>query len=307
MNKHIFWILLFSLFTVESVSAQQCGEVTTLVADDSRIVSDLVADSLGNIYISQSLFGSTVARLTPDGELSTFIEELDGAGGLEVDDDGNLYVVEYHTQKVKKYNPDGELLEEWDTGMTGPTGIALDSKGKLYITNYGEFTESDGQYRGFGNTISVLDTSSSAMARRFLHDDRLNAPVDIEVDANDNLYIANGNKGDGRILRYSKDGELAVLAEASGEIAFGWIAYLDGAIYSTHFGGNTIYKTDAGNGTISVLSGSDEPGSKDGDLSTANFNHPNGISANHQGDGLYLTETNVEAGISRLRSIMFCD
>lgn len=307
MNKHIFWILLIGLFTIESVSAQQCGEVTTLAANDSRIVSDVVADSIGNIYMSQSLFGSTVARLTPDGELSTFIEELNGAGGLEVDEDGNLYVVEYHTQKVKLYNPDGELLEEWDTGMTGPTGLALDSRGKLYITNYGELSESDGQYTGSGNTISVLDTSESPLARRLLRDDRLSAPVDIEVDENDNLYIANGNPGDGRILKYSKGGELTVLAEASGEIAFGWIAYLDGAIYSTHFGGNTIYKTDTKNGNISVFAGSDAPGSEDGDLSTASFNHPNGISANYHGDGLYITETNGDAGINRLRSITFCD
>lgn len=77
-------------------------------------------------------------RLTPDGERETFIDGLQGTGGLEVDGNGNLYVSEFHTQKIKLYNSAGELLKEWDSGMTGPTGMALDVEGNLYIAEYGE-------------------------------------------------------------------------------------------------------------------------------------------------------------------------
>lgn len=284
--------------------SQNCGEVSTVVADDGRMVSDIAADKNGRVYISQSPFGSTVVRLTSDGKRETFIDGLQGAGGLEADGNGNLYVSEFHTKKIRLYNSAGELVREWDSGMTGPTGLALDSEGNLYIAEYGELGDSE-EVNIFGNRIGVIKNTELDTVQIFIRDDRLYSPVDIEFDESDNLYIANGR--DGKILKYSNNGELTVLAEAKGEIRFGWIAYLDGAIYSTHFTGHTIYKTDIESGTISPFAGTGTAGADDGGLNTASFHRPNGISPTLDKDGLYLTETNYEANVSRLRLITLCE
>lgn len=299
-----FFLLIVSLVAIKSGLSQNCGEVSTVVANDGRIVSDIAMDSEGNVYVSQSPFGSSVLRLTPDGERETFIDGLKGAGGLEADSNGNLYVSEFHTQKIKLYNPAGELVKEWDSGMIGPTGLALDSDGNLYIADYGELGNSDKPDIS-GNSIGVIKKTERDTVQILIRDDRLNAPVDIEFDESGNLYTANGRES--KILKYSPNGELTVLAEAKDEIRFGWLAYLDGAIYTTHFSGHTIYKTDIKGGTISAFTGTGTPGSDDGDLNTASFNHPNGISPAQNRDGLYVTETNYDKNISRLRLITLCD
>ena len=243
-------------------------------------------------------------RLTPDGERETFIDDLQGAGGLEVDGNGNLYVSEFHTQKIKLYNSAGEILEEWESGLTGPAGLALDDEGNLYVAEYGELGDSE-EVNIFGNKIGVIKNTERDTVQIVIRDERLHAPVDIEFDESGNLHTANGR--DGKIFRYSNKGELTVLAEAQDDIHFGWIAYLDGAIYSTHFTGHTIYKTDIESGTISAFTGTGIPGSDDGDLNTASFNHPNGIESTYSGNGLYITETNVNANVNRLRLITLCD
>lgn len=298
-----FFSIFISFFDNESVWAQNCGEVTTVVDNDGRIVSDIATDSAGNVYISQSLWGSSVFRLTQSGERSTFIDGVDGPGGLTVDENGNLYLIEYNTQKIKLYNPDGDLLDEMDTGMDGATGLALDSKNNLYIANFGKIDETDDQYTSSGDSFGIINLDDET--RTVISDVELNSPVDVEVDEYDNVYIANGN--DGKIFKYSERDGLTLLAEAEGDVRFGWLAYSNGAVFTTHFSGHTIYKTDVASGEITPLAGTGEPGSDDGDLNTATFHRPNGISPTYNGNGLYITETNYEADISRLRLLTLCE
>lgn len=195
-------------------------------------------------------------------------------------------------------------MKEWESELKGPAGLSLDAEGNLYITEYGELGDLD-EINIVGNRIGIIKKSERDTVQIFIRDERLHAPVDIQFDESGNLYTANGR--DGKILKYSNNGELMVLAEAKDEIRFGWIAYLDGAIYSTNFTGHTIYKTGIESGTISTFTGTGTPGSDDGDLNRARFHRPNGISPTQDGDGLYVTETNYEANVNRLRLIALCD
>lgn len=302
-SKTIFFLII-NLLVISFSLSQNCGEVSTVVANDGRIVSDIAADKNGNIYISQSPFGSTVMRLTPDGDRETFIDDLQSAGGLEVDGNGNLYVSKFHTQEIKPYNSAGELLEKWESGLTGPAGLALDDEGNLYIAEYGELGGSE-EVNTSGDRIGVIKKGESDTVQTLMRDDRLNATVDIEFDESGHFYTANGR--DGKVFTYSNTGKLTVLAEAQDDIHFGWIVYLDETIYSTHFTGHTIYKTDIKSCTISVLAGTGSPGSLDGNLNKVSFNRPNGIESAHSGEGLFVTETNVNANVIRLRQITLCD
>ncbi|MGH7179247.1 MAG: hypothetical protein ACREJC_17855, partial [Tepidisphaeraceae bacterium] len=64
--------------------------------------------------------------------------------GLSVGPDGNLYVPDTHYHRVIVYRPDGTEIRRWGTRGTGPgqfmypTDIAFDSKGRIYVSEYGD-------------------------------------------------------------------------------------------------------------------------------------------------------------------------
>jgi sugar lactone lactonase YvrE/ABC-type spermidine/putrescine transport system permease subunit II len=64
--------------------------------------------------------------------------------GVSIGPDGNVYVPDTHYQRVMVYTPDGKLLRKW--GSAGhdpgqfiyPTDIAFDSKGNVFVGEYGD-------------------------------------------------------------------------------------------------------------------------------------------------------------------------
>lgn len=63
------------------------------------------------------------------------------------------------------------------SGFEGPTGLARDSKGNLYVANYSS------------NSIVLIDTNGE---RKVLaKDGAIKGPLGLAIDKNDNLYVAN--------------------------------------------------------------------------------------------------------------------
>src|SRR5262249_26943889 len=116
-------------------------------ATDARLSGPLglALDSTGNLFVGE-YYSNRVRKVTPDGMITT----VAGTGGdLAVDSAGNLYFSDnYRVRKVdavtgiittvagngtKKYAGDGGLAT--DTGLRGPTGLAIDAAGNLLITD----------------------------------------------------------------------------------------------------------------------------------------------------------------------------
>lgn len=63
--------------------------------------------------------------------------------GIALDGEGNLFVADYLSNKVQKFNPDGELLTSWGTKgsgageFKGASAIAVDALGNVYVTDGG--------------------------------------------------------------------------------------------------------------------------------------------------------------------------
>lgn len=152
------------------------GVVTTFAGNDTAGTQDgqgtsatfkapnhVVFDSNGNLYVSDH-GAHNIRKITPGGLVSTFAGSgsegsTDATGtnasfsilhGIVFDTANNLYVADYGNNKVRKITPAGVVSTLAGNGSSGsmdgsasqatfnhPAGIAIDSKGNLYMADGG--------------------------------------------------------------------------------------------------------------------------------------------------------------------------
>ncbi len=130
-----------------------------------------------------------------------------GAEGPAVDNDGNVYAVNYSKQgTIGKITPAGEgsiFLELPDSSIGN--GIRFNSKGDMMIADYTNHNILK---------VNMADKQISVYA----HDSTMNQPNDIAIDSKDRLYASDPNWKDstGRIWRIDTDGKMQILEDNMG-------------------------------------------------------------------------------------------
>lgn len=112
----------------------------------------VATDSAQNLYVG---FDGVVRMITPGGIITTLVGGSAGLGqigGIAVSAPGTIYLADTSNNRIHQLAPDGSLTTIAGTGVTGnsgdglpaiaaqlngPTGLALDSAGNLYITDTG--------------------------------------------------------------------------------------------------------------------------------------------------------------------------
>lgn len=135
----------------------------------------LAVDGDGNIYVCD-IYNSRIQKFSPTQQ---FIESFDVENPFDIaiDDEGNMFVLNSKKASITKLGPDGKVLLTFgragtdaeglalsdETGeLSGPMGIAVDSKGRVYVsdtynhrivryTKSGEFDAAFGEF-GSGDT-----------------------------------------------------------------------------------------------------------------------------------------------------------
>ena len=184
--------------------------------------SNVVFDASGNYYITQYM-QNTIRKISSGGIISTFAgtgvagyagdsgaalsAQLNGPGGMAIDDSDNLYVADSYNNVIRKINVitgiiitcagNGLPLENGDNGpalaasIYSPRDVCFDRTGNLYIS------DADNRIRKVDiNTGIITTVAGKGGAVGFSGDSgpadsaQLNGPQGICTDTSGNLYIA---------------------------------------------------------------------------------------------------------------------
>ncbi|MDT0567715.1 RICIN domain-containing protein [Streptomyces sp. DSM 3412] len=182
---------------------------------------DVVVDGADNVYIADwgnhrirvvtadgkisTVAGTVGAGLAPDGTVAT-AAQLKYPSAVAVDSAGNLYIADYHQQRVRKVTKaDGKIRTVAGTGaatyggdgvqatsapLQSPMALVVDSSDTLYIADTNNHrvrkVAADGKISTVAGTGAATfdgDGKSAASAK-------LSSPHGLAVDCVDTLYIA---------------------------------------------------------------------------------------------------------------------
>lgn len=128
------------MFTMET--GEPAGEVQI---SDSDWINDIAVADDGTVYATQTGgFGENadpdtwrVWKITPEKEVSIFLqgEPLRLPNGIDIDQEGNIVVVNSGNEEVLTFSPDGELLNTQYAVQSGSDGIAIMSDGTKYVSS----------------------------------------------------------------------------------------------------------------------------------------------------------------------------
>lgn len=291
---------------------------------------DAVAvDAAGYIYVAD--FGShTIRKITPDGVVSTFAGSADLPGGADgkgsaarfynpsgiaVDRVGNVLVSGFWQSTIRRITPTGMVTTlAGSPGETGgadgtghaarfyyPQGLALDTAGNEYITDYLNHTIRKVTPAGVVTTLAGSHGVSGS-ANGIGSAARFKNPRGIAVDAAGNVFVS--DFGNAVIRKITPSGQVSTFAGTPGlygnvsgtgaAARFGWVAGLAfdsaGFLYLADETNANIRRITPG-GSVTTLTGSYGSGT-DGPLASATFTSPTGVAVDPWGN-IYVSQSSA--------------
>ncbi len=183
-----YLFLLSSLFIFQSCN-NPLGKSSGQASNSSPQNTDSTSTSKNSISLFAANLVGAVNLVPP--------ALFNGAAGLVLDSEGNIYVADKDNNKIRKITSSGQVSTFAGSGLAGftdgaglaasfnyPTGITIDSAGNLYVADtlnqaIRKITSAGvvSTYAKSGGVIPVLNTS-------------LNYPIGLVFDSNRNLYVA---------------------------------------------------------------------------------------------------------------------
>jgi hypothetical protein len=289
----------------------------------------VAVDSATNVYVADA-YNDTIRKVTPVGTnwvVTTLAGQAgvtgsnDGGGtsaqfdsptGVAVDTNGNVYVVDFGNDTIRKVRPVGG---NWDVttlaGLAGsfgsadgtnsaarfnnPYGVAVDSATNVYVADWGNDTIRKvtpvgtswvvTTLAGLAGSLGSADGTNSAA--------RFNDPSAVAVDSAGNLYAADtGNSTIREVTPLGANWRVTTLAglatggpgsaDGTGSAArfhepLGAAVDSAGNLYVGDYANDTIRKVTPA-GVVTTLAGlAGSSGSADGTNSAARFDYPSGV------------------------------
>ena len=181
---------------------------------------DIALGAKGEIYVCDRAYSSGGSYKDHDGVKvfsaeGRFLREIGGedydAGdtnngpyGLDVDATGNVWIADYHRNRIRKYDPEGRLLLTFGAPgpglgeLHGPNDVAVDeARGVVFVLE--AINARVQKFSLAGEPLTTFGGYGSG-------DEAFSYPQYLELDPEGNLYIS--DMGNHRIQKYDPDGLL---------------------------------------------------------------------------------------------------
>jgi hypothetical protein len=245
---------------------------------------------------------------------TTLTGQLTPAGyGSAVDGAGNVYVVDHANNAVLKLAAGTFSQSTVVSGLSGPTGVALDGAGDLYISNGSSVVmvpnengtlntgdESTVNLSGLGSARGVaVDASGdlyvadatngdvvelSSMGVQTTIASGLTSPHGVAVDAALNVYVTTDNA----VTQYPLGGGAAVPYGTGYNNPRGVAVDAAGALYVADTGNNQVVRVSPGGGSQTTLT-------------VTGVSSPQGVSVDAS-DNLYVTDPSILIQVNRTQA-----
>ncbi len=167
-------------------------------------------------------------------------------GGLALDRQGNLYVVDAHNSRIQKFDSNGHFVTKWGSlgsadgqfGFLGNTfgGVAVDSEGTIYVPDsLNSRIERFGQDGHFLSTLRPTATNSG----------QFSSPIGVAVDQQGNVFVT--DSGVEHVIELDRSGKF--VTKWGGNSTFIEPVYLAldamGNVYVPDLGTGIVQKFDS--------------------------------------------------------------
>ncbi len=107
------------------------------VVPEAEFLNGIAVAEDGTVYVSNTREAFRVFRITPEGEVSVFIDgaPLNAPNGVAMDNDGNIVVVNIGDNAVLTFNPEGELINTEHAAEGGNDGLVILADGTKYVSS----------------------------------------------------------------------------------------------------------------------------------------------------------------------------
>jgi sugar lactone lactonase YvrE len=280
LNHTIRKVTAAGVVTTLAGTAGMAGSVDgTGAAARFNFPAGVAIDSAGNVYVAD-LGNRTIRKVTAGGVVTTLAGTAgmeggtDGTGaaarfngpfGVAVDSAGNVYVADVNNHTIRKVTPAGVVTTlagtagmagsvdgtGADARLGGPTGVAVDSGGDVYVADQFNSTIRKVAPAGVVTTLAGA-ASMSGSTDGTGADARFSRPTGVAVDRAGNVYVADENNQ--AIRNVTPAGVVTTLASLGG-FPFGVAVDSAGNVYVAVYLGAIIAKVTP-SGVITTLAGS---------------------------------------------------
>ena len=255
-------------------------------------------------YTISTYAGSLTAGFAGDGGAPSSAQ-FSSPLGLTLDSSGDLYIVDSVNQRVRKISGgaintvagdgtsgySGDKAAATSAELLGPSAVAVDSSGNVYIADTGNHVIRMVSTSGTITTIAGNNTGGYTGDGGAAVDAELEFPTGVAVDAGGNVYIA--DSGNNAIREVSGGNINTIVGSSTGQVLNDPVSVLVDSFGNLYISEQNGYRVSRfSNGALTVLAGNGNIGSSgdNGPGVDAELDEPTGIALDANGY-LYICDT----------------